>query len=457
MIGAYLTSASLTAIQARKVELGYGFSRRSKSFSLLLSRRTSSKWAKVRLVSHRGSFSGSHIESMHTLFGMNVIRVGQYRLRLSADGNHVTLPFEIIATTPLAKVTAVTAGGIDGCALSSAATVACWGYDGEGQLGNGKTINSSPYGIPTATQVRGLKNVAVLSTGLLHTCALLGGAVKCWGNNRRGQLGDSSNVNSSTPIAVTGLVNAILVSAGGFHSCALLSDGTVDCWGYDRAGQLGNGAATDSSTPVAVAGLANATSISAGGYHSCAILGSGAIDCWGDNEYGQLGNGQVTNSATPVAVSGITDAVSVSTGSYHTCAVLKAGTVYCWGFNLFGQLGQEGMTDQSTPQMVSGITDAVSVSAGGFHTCVLLRSGSVECWGESSYGQLGNGRFASDSATPVVVKGIQNATAVSAGFLHSCARLRTGTIKCWGSNHVGELGDGTTLNSSIPVDVSVLK
>lgn len=457
MIGAYLTSASLTAIQSRKVALGYAFSRRSKSFTLLLDRRTGSKWLEVRNVKRRGSFKGAHIQTMHTLFAANAIRVGRYRLRLFADGNHVTLRFKIIATRPLASVTAVSAGGLNSCAISSGATVTCWGYDGEGQLGNGKTINTSPFGIPTATQVHGLSNVTALSTGLLHTCALVGGTVECWGQNRRGQLGNNSTVNSSTPVEVTGLTNAVSVSAGSSYNCALLSGGTVDCWGFNRGGQLGNGTVTDSSAPVEVTGLTNATSISAGGYHSCAILGTGRIDCWGDNAYGQLGNGQTTRSPTAVAVSGVTDAVSVSTGSYHSCAVLKAGTVECWGFNLFGQLGRGDVVGSSIPLTVSGITNAVSVSAGGFHTCALLRDGSVECWGETSYGQLGNGRVASDSATPVVVKEITNATAVSAGYLHSCARLRTGTIKCWGNNHVGELGDGTTLASAVPVAVSVSK
>src|SRR6266540_1013484 len=182
-------------------------------------------------------------------------------------------------------------------------------------------------------------------------------------------------------------------------------------------------------------GVDIATAGAAGDYHTCALLQNGAARCWGLNSTGQLGDGSTTNSATPVAVSGITTATVVSSGYFHTCAVLQDGTVRCWGDNTYGQLG-DGTTiippavrggpstaHSATPVTVSGISTAVTVSAAdGFHTCAVLQDGTVRCWGDNSTGQLGNGST-TNSATPVTVSGISTAVAVSIGVIHTCASL----------------------------------
>lgn len=464
-IAAELASVSLTATQAQKVKLYYGFSRSSKTFAYRLERRTnvkwpvreSAKWSTVRSVRRKGNIKGSHTQTVRKLFGAKAIRAGQYRLRLFADGNHVTLRFKIIETIPLTDAAAVSAGGYMGCALLSGGTADCWGFGGEGQLGGGRIFDAPPFGMPTAARVLRLTNATVLSVGVRHTCVLLGGAVECWGSNRGGQLGNNGFVDSSIPVAVAGLANAVSVAAGGYHSCALLSGGTVDCWGYNRQGQLGNGTWTQRvSVPGAVVGLTGVVSISAGGSHTCALLSDHTIKCWGDDWAGELGDGATGWRLTPVPVNDVTNAIQVSAGGFHTCALLDSGTVDCWGFNLFGQLGNHTWADSTVPLAVVGLKGVVSVSAGGFHTCALLDSGTIDCWGHNDYGQLGDGRV-KYSNTPVAVKGIENAIAVSAGLLHSCALLNTGEIKCWGFNQQGQLGDGSTLDGLVPVGVSVLK
>jgi alpha-tubulin suppressor-like RCC1 family protein len=249
-----------------------------------------------------------------------------------------------------------------------------------------------------------------------------------------------------------------LVSASGSHTCAVLPDGTVRCWGYNEYGQLGDGTTTNSSTPVKVAGISNAMAVAAGHHHTCALLADRSVRCWGSNAYGQLGDGSPLDGTNhdahiPVAVSGITNATAVSPGAYHTCALLADGTVQCWGHNQFGQLGHSQTVNSSTPVTVIGLAASpTAVTAGGWHTCAQLPDGAVQCWGRNDVGQLGDGNTA-DSSIPVRVSGLPPAAAVSAGGYHTCARLPDGTLRCWGMNVFGQLGDGSSLTYLVSADL----
>ena len=412
---------------------------------------------------------------------------------VSAGGGHTcTVSGTLTCLGNATRLTAeASSEGGHTCALRADSTVACWGRNNYGQLGNGGTSNSStPVPVVGVGGTGTLSSVAQISVCYIHTCAIVsGGAVDCCGKNNYGQLGNGGTSASSTPVPVVGvggagtLSSVTQISAGGFQTCSLLSDHTVDCWGLNDAGQLGTAGTSNSSSPVQVEGiggtgtLSNATQISAGESHICALLSGDTVSCWGYYYYGQIGNGVVGGGqAVPVQVPGIATAASISAsgGNYpaqggNVCAILSDGTVKCWGHNDYGQLGDgtvaaNGFTDQVKGVGGTGtLADVTQVSVSYYNTCALIQGGTIDCWGDNGSGQLGDGvadhgvkssnGYDDVSPTPVQVSGISTAIQVSVGWRFACALLADQTVKCWGVNWNGQLGDGTTTSSSTPVQV----
>jgi len=310
------------------------------------------------------------------------------------------------------------------------------------------------------------------------------GGVKCWGFNRDGELGQGSTTPDGcqcilTPTDVPGLTSGVrAISANSEDTCAITGTGGVKCWGVNDYGQLGTGTATLTGchclpSPVDVSGLTSGIArVSVGASHSCAVTVSGGAKCWGSDFFFELGDGKTSEpgvclssrcSTVPVDVVGLSSGVSsVAAGGSHSCALTTSGGVKCWGDDRAGQLGDDNTDPQheftSTPVDVFGMSSGASaITAGGNNTCALTTSGGVKCWGANDQGELGIGYLTTSGAcecipTPTdTLKLGHTVAAVSSGTLYSCAVTGSGGVMCWGSNGGGQLGDGTILGSSRPV------
>lgn len=296
---------------------------------------------------------------------------------------------------------------------------------------------------------------AQISASSAHTCALKAdGSLWCWGYNEFGQVGDGTFNNNTIPMMVSALGNSVSeVSVGFQHTFARTMDGSLWQWGL-----LGSARSSAAPLPVhfSISG-APIAALAASGGATCARKTDGSLWCWGGNQLGQLGNGTTSDTAVvePVQVSALgTSVAEVSTGNYHTCARKTDGSLWCWGLNSWAQLGDGTTVDRSTPVQISALgTSVVEVAVGTAHTCARKSDGSVWCWGDNRYGQLGDGTTV-DQAIPVHVSSLGTAVAeVSAGQEYTCARKTDGSLWCWGLNSSGQIGDGTTNDTSTPVFV----
>lgn len=297
---------------------------------------------------------------------------------------------------------AISAGDQFTCMLLADGQVKCTGYDRFGQTGP----NTCSYadGAGDCALVTGITDAIDIAAGGNHACAVEGdGVVSCWGINNHGQLGLGSQDigESDLPLPVPGIIDGFAVASGFQHSCALVGAGAVKCWGRNGWGQIGNGAVTADPgelAPVDVPGISDGVAIVAGEIHTCVLHEAGTVSCWGHEDSGALGNpNDPANDyyASPVQVPGIGDAVSITAGDRFTCVVHAAGGASCWGNNYYGQVGNgSNRQNRVAPTGVLDIAGVDLIAGGGSHTCarVSLDPLNVKCWGNGNMGQIGNGR-----------------------------------------------------------------
>lgn len=356
--------------------------------------------------------------------------------------------------------------------------LAAFGANESGQLGI--TGTAAQANVPmqvVATAAIYQKTILSMSAGQAHSLAVCAdGTVAAWGSNSNGQLGNGTTASAATPVAVTmgGVLSGkkvIAVAAGGQHSLALCSDGTLAAWGDGSFGQIGDNGVLDRTSPVLV-NTSGALSgkrviaISAGANHSAALCSDGTVVCWGGNTNGELGNGNNTQSNVPVAVatSGVLlghTAIAIACGQNHTLALLADGTVAAWGLNASGQLGNNSTTPSNVPALVStaGVLNGksvVEIAAGGQSALVRCSDGILAAWGLNDRGQLGVNSATTSFTTPqaVLTSGVLSGKTIVSLHMsqnHAGALCSDGSLAMWGAGNSGQLGNNAVSDSLAPV------
>jgi alpha-tubulin suppressor-like RCC1 family protein len=379
------------------------------------------------------------------------------------------------AGTPAGKtLSAVSAGNnFHSLLLTTTGEVYGCGLNQYGQLGDG---NSTNYTAPVSIASGSFENKTIVSVvgGNNHSAALSSdGTVYTWGSNGSGQLGDGSTIHNPAPANISS--NGALagktirsLAAGNNHTLALTTDNQIVSWGSNGSGQLGNGSTTLSKTPVFV-GIGGAltgetiVSVAAAGDTSFALTADGQVYGWGSGSNGLLGNGQTTfSSNSPILIAGGLAGKTVVSlaGTGSSCHALTAdGLIYSWGYNGNGAIGDGTIVNALFPAQVAGVFSskkAVSIEAGAGHVLALSSDGLVYAWGTGSGGQLGNGAT-TNSQLPVLVALLagKNIKSLGASGNSSIALTTDGAIYAWGENSAGQVADGTLVNRSNPTQVAL--
>lgn len=385
------------------------------------------------------------------------------------------VPSDVPDPTLLSDVVALALGQSFTCALRANTTIACWGDNSVGMLG-------APGGArPTAGTVPGLNRMTAVTAGLKFACALDADQhAWCWGDNTFGQLGSfPPNAGSHPPAMVLGpdgqaLRKVTAIAAGGRHACALV-DGAIWCWGANDYAQLGR---TSGVGPAPGPSLVpNPVALARGNDFSCAIADdrtppAKALYCWGrndDDQLAQIGGPRVTPQQIPVSLAAVSDIPVVTGGNGHACARDDKDKLWCWGENDFGQLGPNLTPGPggAVPQPIDSLGVVRMAATGDDFTCAVAHDGTTRCLGLNAAAQLGNGSIDSvppDGGPPAhtastAVAGLPPASRIAAGVAHACAILARscpdvpGPVMCWGDNGAGELGNGTSKPTSVPVSV----
>jgi alpha-tubulin suppressor-like RCC1 family protein len=397
------------------------------------------------------------------------------------------------------SIVGISAGERFSCALSKMGTVVCWGSNEDGELGHGDTAPRGKALNTVPSIDLGRVRVTSLASAGAHTCILaMDGRVACWGSNLGGSLGigklgisfnrgdephEMGEFLTFVDLGKNRTATAIAVGSG--HVCAVLDNRALKCWGTNGSGELGQGDQEnrgqlaenmgDALLPVELGTNRTVRKVSVGQRHTCAILDDDSLKCWGNNEFGQLGlgdtkarggkPGEMGDALPTVDLGSGRTAREVAASSQHTCALLDDYTIKCWGANFSACLGQGDsvqrgdnpgeMGDRLRPVDLGTPMHPVGIVACGFRTCSIFENYSLKCWGGNSFGVLGlgdtkdrgNKRVQMGSRLPFVDVGTNRTVrALAAGSLHTCALIDDGSVKCWGFGEGGVLGYGGTEN-----------
>tara|TARA_B100000683_G_C12497664_1_gene556677 strand:+ start:1138 stop:2943 length:1806 start_codon:yes stop_codon:yes gene_type:complete len=363
------------------------------------------------------------------------------------------------------------------CVRWSTSDVECFGINKWGQLGLGWWDGMSEDSInptPQPALIPSDRAVVAIETGNTSTTVTTeSGDLYCWGGCPHRRPSNTQGQNKHTPEVVTGITSTRAAKTGWGHSCVIRDDGDLECWGSNWFGGLGTGDDLFPSNggPVVVDGVSNVVKLAVGYHHTCALQDDGKLFCWGWNHRYQVATPMDDNEVCPNSdsypcvlspreIQGLdSDFIDVAAGVNNTCVITAAdGKVYCWGDNQSGAIGNgvhQPFAREGEPIETEDLGQrAVKLSLGSTYALAIMADGSVKGWGQNSYGQLGNGSMTSPQNSPLAVVGLEGPVIqISAGVNHSCALLENRSVWCWGRNNYGQLGDGTSVDSASPVQV----
>jgi alpha-tubulin suppressor-like RCC1 family protein len=360
-----------------------------------------------------------------------------------AAGNALTGRVVTWVSSDQATATVSATGQVAGIAEGDTVIVTA---TSEGKNGTAKVVVRSLYFIA--------REVAV---GQSHTCAVrLIGGTYCWGARAFGQLGNPLNPGDGQRIITAGPNVFTHVATGTTHTCGLTSAGAAYCFGLNNSRELGVGSIVPYETlPLPVSGGLVFARLFGRDGTTCALTSNGTAYCWGQNGVDQLALGTLESPVTaPRAVVGGHRFRTLAMGSGHTCGIDTDGALWCWGNNSPGQLGIGSPPVQvAVPTLVKSGTRFTAVAGGTDHTCGIDSDGLVWCWGANHQGQIGEGTT-QQRTTPVRIASNLTFTQITAGDRFTCAIASSGDVWCWGLNNGSQLGTGTTGNSLVPAKAS---
>lgn len=419
--------------------------------------------------------------------------------------------------------TQVSVGHNHGCGITTTNVLKCWGATNNnvGQLGDGSTTSgtTTPKVINAGTSYTVVSAYGFNGGATGHTCAITtSGELQCWGKNSSGQVGNNTLTNQLLPVTIDAGVSYTQVVTGGEHACGITSSGVLKCWGDNAKGQLGDGTTTDKIVPTEIDSGQTYLDISLGDNYTCGITTANKLKCWGDNTYYNLGNGTKLNATLPVAIDNsenykvvavgggaLTNSVraaacalttsgrlkcwgnnnghfilgatssfndirdvnqdikfdSVSVGKGSACGINVNQKLYCWGSNLNGEIGDRRTLARDSAVIVDAKENyaMVSVSSDSTmtapypHACGITTSGVLKCWGSNQLSKLGDGTTV-QKIKPKVIDSGTTYSYVSSGYYNTCAITTSGVLKCWGDNSKGQLGIGSTISKNLPTVVA---
>ncbi len=363
------------------------------------------------------------------------------------------------------------AGFDHNCAIDGAGAVWCWGDNDNRQLGQGGALTADDPD-PTEVALPGGLGATDLGLGADHTCAVLSDqTVACWGDDDAGQLGDgASGTDSGDATVVPGLTGIVAVEAGRDATCAIDELGQLWCWGENGDGEVGIGTNVDSPTPQLVALPTAVDAVTMGTDFTCALLTTDEVLCWGEGDDFQLGYGDLVDLTTPsTPVQGLPpgEIVDIEAGARSVCVITAASQRWCWGTSVSGHLGiaTQHQLEPTAPLSFSGPVVQLALSPFELSgvTCAVLADGTVECAGDGTLVSASSttgavslfGPITHHLSVPTPIPGLADVLEIGVGDSFMCARTST-QVLCWGDNSQLQLGQGDTSTTDIALPTPVV-